>query len=240
MTCAQPSTRTPRIGLTTYQEQASWRGWDRSASLVPRDFLDPLLAAGALPVLLPPAGGAAAAADLVGWLDGLLLVGGPDVEPARYGRAREADTGDAETARDEWELALLRAAIEVDLPIFGVCRGMQLLNVARGGTLKQEIGEPVHQPAPNSFGRVEVSLAADRLPGSVLGALTTVACYHHQAVDRLGEGVDVTGWSEHGTVESLQLTGSTFALGVQWHPEVDSADARLFKSFVDAAGRFRC
>ncbi|MEA2136977.1 MAG: putative glutamine amidotransferase [Solirubrobacteraceae bacterium] len=228
--------RSPRIGVTTYQEDASWRGWSRRASLVPRDFLDPLAAAGALPLLLPPDGGAAEAADLAGWLDGLMLVGGPDVDPACYGDAPQPGTGGVQPDRDAWELALLRAALAAGIAILGVCRGMQLLNVVQGGTLCQDIGDPAHQPAGSVFGEVEVALAGERLPGSLLGPATSVACYHHQAVDVLGADVVATGWSAGGVVESLQLDRPEFVVGIQWHPEVGS-DARLFEAFVRAAGR---
>jgi putative glutamine amidotransferase len=228
-----------RIGVTTYQEDASWRGWHRRASLVPRDFLDPLAGAGALPVLLPPDGGPAEAADLAAWLDGLLLVGGPDIGPANYGAPSGPHTAGVRPERDAWELALLRAALDVDIPVLGVCRGMQLLNVVRGGTLCQDIAAPAHRPDGSRFGSVEVKLDADRLPGALLGEAVTVACYHHQAVDVLGANVVATGWSADGTVEALQLAGRAFALGVQWHPEV-GAGRRLFEGFVRAAGRRRC
>jgi putative glutamine amidotransferase len=231
--------RAPRIGVTTYQEDASWRGWHRRASLVPRDFLDPLADAGALPLLLPPDGGEAEAADLAGWLDGLLVVGGPDVDPAYYGMAREPSTTGVQTRRDAWELHLLRAALDAGIAILGICRGMQLLNVVQGGTLCQDIGEPAHQPHGSCFGQIEVALAGARLPGSLLGSATTVDCYHHQGVEVLGTDVVATGWSADGTIESLELAERDFALGIQWHPEV-GADRRLFSAFVRAAGRRAC
>ena len=233
--------RTPRIGVTTYQEDASWRGWHRRASLTPRDFLDPLVSAGALPLLLPPDGGPAEAADLAGLLDGLLLVGGPDLDPARYGRPREADTTGVQPERDDWELALLAAALDADLPVLGVCRGMQVLNVVRGGTLRQDLADPGHQPAGSTFGVTEVRMAGDLLPGTLLGQAATVACYHHQGVDRLGDGLVATGWSEDGTVESVQLPDRAFAVGIQWHPEVrPEFRSRLFAALVAAARRRAC
>lgn len=231
--------RAPRIGVTTYQEDASWRGWHRRASLVPRDFLDPLAAGGAVPLLLPPDGDAAAAAELMDWLDGLLLVGGPDVDPDRYGAPRQAGTSGVQPARDAWELALLHAALAADRAVLGVCRGMQLLNVALGGTLRQDLGDPSHQPAGSRFGSVRVSFAADALPGTAVGATMTVPCYHHQAVDTPGAGLVVTGRSEDGTVESLQLPDRRFVVGVQWHPEVHP-DRPLFAELVRAAGSVRC
>ncbi|PRY38862.1 gamma-glutamyl-gamma-aminobutyrate hydrolase family protein [Umezawaea tangerina] len=234
------TSRAPRIGVTTYQENASWRGWHRSASLVPRDFLSPLADAGALPLMLPPDGGPAEAADLAAWLDGLLLVGGPDVDPARYGARREEHTGGAERKRDEWELALLAAALDAGIPVLGVCRGMQLLNVVRGGTLRQDIGKTDHQPEGSRFGSVVVTMVEDLMPGALIGPSTTVSCYHHQAVDVLGAGLVATGRSADGTVESLQLTDRDFVVGVQWHPEV-GGDQSLFKAFATAAaGRVPC
>ncbi len=227
--------RAPRIGVTTYTEDASWRGWHRRASLVPRDYLEPLAGTGALPVLLPPDGGAAEAADLMRWLDALLLTGGPDVEPARYGRPPEPATCDVQPERDHWELALLRAALGARRPVLAVCRGMQVLNVARGGTLRQDIADRAHQPDGCRFGHVPVELAAGQLPGALLGPATTTACYHHQAIDQLGAGLTATGWSADGTIESIQLDGHEFVVGVQWHPEA-LADGRLFKALVNAAG----
>ena len=233
--------RAPRIGVTTYQEDASWRGWHRRASLTPRDFLDPLAAAGALPLLLPPDGGPAEAVDLAGLLDGLLLVGGPDLDPARYGRPRQPGTTGVQSDRDAWELALVGAALDADLPVLGVCRGMQVLNVALGGTLRQDLADPDHQPAGSRFGTTEVRMAADLLPGALLGPAATVACYHHQAVDRLGVGLAATGWSADGTVESLQAPDRAFAVGIQWHPEVRPAvRAPVFAALVAAARRRAC
>lgn len=238
MSAPVPVSRAPRIGVTTYQEDASWRGWNRRASLVPRDFLDPIAAAGGLPILLPPDGDRAAARDLVAWLDGLLLVGGPDVDPGRYGRERESGTGDAQGDRDSWEIALAEAALDADLAILGVCRGLQLLNVVCGGTLRQEIGRPGHQPEGSKFGSVEVTLDERLMPGALMGAATEVSCYHHQGIERLGAGLVATGWCADGGVESVQHSTRDFVVGVQWHPEV-GGDSRLFKAFVHAAGA-RC
>lgn len=230
--------RAPRIGVTTYQEHASWRGWHRRASLVPRDFLDPIADAGGLPVLLPPDGGEAEARDLVAWLDGLLLVGGPDVDPARYGTGRAEGSGEPEHRRDAWEIALTRAALDAEVAVLGVCRGMQLLNVVCGGTLRQDIGRAEHQPEGSRFGSVPVELDPERWPGCVLGGSTEVRCYHHQGVERLGAGLTATGWCLDGGVESLSHEGHEFVLGVQWHPEAGE-DSGLFKAFVHAAG-VRC
>ncbi|MGH3861642.1 MAG: gamma-glutamyl-gamma-aminobutyrate hydrolase family protein [Actinokineospora sp.] len=229
--------RAPRIGVTTYQEDASWRGWKRRASLVPRDFLDRIAASGGLPVLLPPDGGPTEAQDLIAWLDGLLLVGGPDIEPSHYGQGAEPATSGVQGDRDAWELALTHAAIDAGLAVLGVCRGMQLLNVVRGGTLRQDIGKPEHQPDGSRFGAVDVALDAERLPGALLGTGVEVSCYHHQGVGQLGDGVIATGWCKDGGVESIQLGDREFVVGVQWHPEV--GDPQLFKAFVHAAGA-RC
>ncbi len=217
-----------RIGITTYQEDASWRGWSRRACLVPVDFVEPVARAGGLPILLPPYGDALAAAEVAAWIDGLLLVGGPDI-------------GD-ETRRDAWESALLNEALGADLPVLGVCRGMQLMNVVRGGDLIEDLRRDnellVHQPAGNTFAANDIKLEAGQLPGKVIGDRVQSACYHHQAVATLGASVVPTGWSADGTVEALELIDRHFAVGVQWHPEV-GPDSQLFDALVHAALGYR-
>jgi putative glutamine amidotransferase len=230
---------TPLIGITTYQELATWRGWTRHASLVPRDFLDGVAAGGGVPLLLPPYGSADDAAAVMASLHGLLLVGGADVDPSRYGAAPDERIGATQPERDEWELALLDAALATDKAVFGVCRGMQLLNIARGGSLRQHlpslVGHDGHQPAEPVFGMTEMKCDPAYLPGSVMGESAQVPCYHHQSVDALGTGVVATAWSDDGTIEAIVVEDRAFAVGVEWHPEVH-ADRPLFREFVAAAG----
>lgn len=232
----------PTVGITTYQEDASWRGWHRHASLVPTDFVAAVTAAGGVPVLLPPSGAGPEAEAVMAGLDGLLLVGGADIDPALYGAEPGPWTGVPAPERDVWESALLRLAVESDRAVLGVCRGMQLMNVLYGGTLlahlPERVGNDDHQPAEAAFASTRVTLRPDALPGSLLGAAYDLPCFHHQAVDTLGAGVVATGWSPDGVVETLTLAGPSFALGMQGHPEVGPCRP-VFEAFVAAAAAHR-
>ncbi|MFD5465105.1 gamma-glutamyl-gamma-aminobutyrate hydrolase family protein [Kitasatospora sp. NPDC127059] len=225
--------RRPLIGISSYQDDAAWSVWNQRASLVPQTYVDAVVRAGGTPVLLPPQPGAAG--HLLDALDGLVLAGGPDVDPARYAAAPHPRTGPPHHARDDWESRLLGAALARDLPLLGVCRGMQLLNVELGGTLLQHLPDDSHQTAPARYVRHRVALADGSRLAAVLGPATEVSCYHHQAVDRIGTGLRATAHSADGTVEALELAGHRFALGVQWHPETDPDDLRLFHTLVTAA-----
>jgi putative glutamine amidotransferase len=232
----------PIIGISTYEELATWRGWHRRASLVPTDFVGGLAEAGAIPVLLPPYGGAAEAARVLAAIDGVLLVGGADIDPALYGAQAGPHLGTLAPERDRWEAALVRVALSADKPVLGVCRGMQMLNVVRGGTLSQhlpaDVGTDDHQPAEPRFATNNIRLRTDALPGSVLGPTYLIACFHHQAIASLGAGLVATGWSADGTIETIADPQRRFVVGVQGHPEVDP-DRRLFAEFVAAAGQRR-
>ncbi|MGH9113931.1 MAG: gamma-glutamyl-gamma-aminobutyrate hydrolase family protein [Acidimicrobiales bacterium] len=235
----------PRIGLTTYVERARWGVWDERAALLPANYVELVATAGGLPILLPPAVTGdldAAAAVGVAGIDGLVLTGGADVDPGRYGAAAAAETDAPRADRDGWELALLRAALAVDRPVLAVCRGAQLLNVAQGGTLHQHlpdvVGEQTHQPVPGTFGRVRVRVDRGSLLAAIVGEAPEVRCHHHQAIDRLGDGVAVCARAADGTIEGVELAGPRFALGVQWHPEA-AGDERLFAALVEAAASVR-
>ncbi|MFD9592632.1 gamma-glutamyl-gamma-aminobutyrate hydrolase family protein [Kitasatospora sp. NPDC059973] len=228
-----PDRRRPLIGITSYQDEAAWSVWRQRASLVPQTYVDSVAAAGGTPVLLPPQPGDAG--PLLDALDGLVLAGGPDIDPARYAAEADPRTGPSHQARDDWELTLLRGALDRDLPVLGVCRGMQLLNVALGGTLRQHLPERSHQIVPAEFVRRRVAVEAGSRLAAVLGPAAEVSCYHHQATDRTGSGLRVTARAEDGTVEALELPGHRFALGVQWHPETDPDDPRLFRALVEAS-----
>ncbi|WP_335938751.1 gamma-glutamyl-gamma-aminobutyrate hydrolase family protein [Streptomyces sp. PTD5-9] len=237
-----PAIDKPTVGITTYQEDASWRGWHRHASLVPTDFVAAVTAAGGVPVLLPPSGAEPEAATVMAGLDGLLLVGGADVDPALYRAAPGPHAGTPAPERDVWEIALLRLALEDDRAVLGVCRGMQLMNVLRGGTLLPHlpdlIGNDDHMPDKPVFAPNRITLRTDALPGSLLGAESDLPCFHHQAVDALGLGVVATGWSADDVVETISLTGHRFAVGIQGHPEVGPSRP-LFEGFVAAAAAHR-
>ncbi|MFI6845103.1 gamma-glutamyl-gamma-aminobutyrate hydrolase family protein [Kitasatospora sp. NBC_00085] len=225
--------RRPLIGITSYQDEAAWSVWRQRASLVPQTYVDAVAVAGGTPVLLPPQPGGVG--HLLDALDGLVLSGGPDIDPARYAAAADPRTGPPHHARDDWELELLRGALVRDLPLLGVCRGMQLLNVALGGTLRQHLPERSHQIVPAEFVRHQVGVHDGSRLATVLGPAAEVSCYHHQAADRIGAGLRATAWAADGTVEALELPGHRFALGVQWHPETDPDDHRLFHALVDAS-----
>ncbi|WP_367128981.1 gamma-glutamyl-gamma-aminobutyrate hydrolase family protein [Saccharothrix sp. HUAS TT1] len=221
----------PLIGVSTYLERVRFGVWDVEAAVLHRDYLDSVVRAGGNPVLLPPLG--TWDADGVAFLDGLVLAGGADVDPALYGRPRDPRTGPARPERDLAELALARAALELDLPLLAVCRGMQVLNVALGGTLVQHVDG--HNPAPGVYGHTGIAVAPGSALAGIVGLATTVYCHHHQALDVLGDGLRVVAGAPDGTPEAVELPGARFALGVQSHPEADNEDDRLFAALVGAS-----
>jgi putative glutamine amidotransferase len=249
--------RPPTVGLTTYVEQARWGPWDTPVALLTRTYLDAVARAGAVPVLLPPVvpGGDvdAAAGVAVDGLDGLIVSGGGDVDPARYGATPHSETAELRRERDAWELAVLRAATGARTPLLAICRGAQLLNVAAGGTLHQHVPDVVrntdHRPAPGTFGRVRVDVVPGTRLAGIVGAALDVPCAHHQAIDRVGAGLRVSARAPDGTVEAVEPVGpdtdsdgprnggdgDPFVLGIQWHPEEDGEDLRLFSALVAAA-----
>lgn len=231
----------PRIGLTTYVERAQWGAWDQRAALLPTSYVEVVARVGGLPVLLPPIvpddiEGAALAAAAA--LDGLVLTGGSDVDPDQYGAEPHSQTDRPRLGRDAWELALLRAALAVDQPVLAVCRGAQLLNVALGGTLHQHLpdvtGDASHRPEVGTFGQVRMTVDPASRLARIVGEAPEGQCHHHQAIDRLGDGLAVCARAADGTIEGVEVVGARFAIGVQWHPE-EAGDERLFAALVDAA-----
>lgn len=234
----------PRIGLTTYREQAAWGVWNERADLLPATYSDEIDAAGGVALLLPPSPGdmdRAAAAVLDG-LHGVVLAGGADVDPLRYDAERHERTGPARPDRDSWEITLALAAMERGLPLLAICRGMQVLNVALGGDLEQHlpdvVGHDDHCPVVGEHGRHDVRLAAGSRLSGALGETAKVPTYHHQSVRTLGAGLVATGWADDGTVEAVECAGSAFLVGVQWHPEVEDGGP-LFAAFVAACEQYR-
>lgn len=227
----------PRVGLPTYVERAAWGVWDRPAALLPQSYVAAVAGAGGLPVLLPPVDPAAAGRALDG-LDALVLTGGADVDPGSYRADRDPATQPPRPDRDEWEAALALGALDRDLPVLAICRGAQVLNVALGGTLDQHlpdiVGHEAHLPEPGVLGAVTVRLAPGTPVSEILGAEVKVPCYHHQAIRRLGRGVEAVGWADDGTIEATVVSGRRFAVAVQWHPE-DGDDPRLFRALIAAA-----
>jgi gamma-glutamyl-gamma-aminobutyrate hydrolase PuuD len=230
----------PVVGLTAYGEQAAYGVWHQETVLLPRTYSDMVIAAGGVPVLLPPVPEAAAAVDR---LDAVVLSGGPDVAAARYGAEPHPCAGAPRPERDAAEAAVLRRALGRGIPVLGVCRGAQLLNVELGGTLVQHVPDVVghagHNPSPGVFGTVSVSLDPGSRVGAAVGPTASVLCHHHQALDRVAPGLVVTGRAADGSIEAVELSGHPFVVGVQWHPEQDGADMRLMAALVTAAQRSR-
>jgi putative glutamine amidotransferase len=228
----------PVIGLTTYREEASWGVWSQRADLLHDEYADSVVAAGGAPVLLPPATAEPGhALAVVARLDGLIISGGADVDPARYDEAPHERTGGCRPGRDAWEAALLAAADVAQLPVLGVCRGMQLMAAAAGGSLDQHtpdlVGHDGHSPAPGRFGSTEVAVTPGSTVASLVGTTVTVPCHHHQSV-REHPGFEVVARAADGTVEAMEAPGRRFCVGVQWHPE-KSVELALFHGLVEAA-----
>jgi putative glutamine amidotransferase len=234
----------PTIGITVYHQHANWRGWSEDSALLPWRYVNSIRAAGGRPVLLPPGGDAAEADATVAVLDGVVIAGGGDIDPATYGVARHPRTGVSTPDRDAWELAIADVAIRTDVPLLGICRGMQVLNVACGGTLHQHIpdlvGHEAHSGSEEGYGMHQVRVISGTTVQSILpgGEYFEVRTHHHQAIDRLGDGLITVGWADDGIIEAVEAaTPGGFLLGVQWHPE-QGDDVRLFTALVAAAEVF--
>ena len=228
----------PVIGLSSYREQARWGAWDQSADLLPTVYARAIEAVGGVPVILPPTTPyAEAATAAVARLDGLVISGGADVAPARYGQEPHERTTRWRDDRDGWELALLDAADELQLPLLGVCRGMQVMAVHAGGALDQHVpdlvGHDRHNPGPDAFGETSVKVAPESRLASMVQPALTVHCHHHQSV-REHPGFEPVAWAEDGLLEAMEAPGERLSIAVQWHPEM-AADVGLFRALVDAA-----
>jgi putative glutamine amidotransferase len=226
------------VGVTTYREQARWGVWDTRADVLHAQYADAVVAAGGVPVLLPPASASEdVAAAVVSRIDALVVSGGADVDPARYGEEPHPSTAAWREDRDAWETALLHAADDAGLPTLGVCRGMQLMAVAAGGSLAQHtpdlVGHDGHSPGADAFGTTEVTTEEDSLLRSLVGPRVEVGCHHHQTV-ATHPGFEATAWAADGSLEAMERPGPRFCLAVQWHPEVRD-DASLFAGLVAAA-----
>ena len=237
---------TPVIGITTYEDQASWRGWSARAAMLPYVYVDAVRRSGARAILLPPGGDDEEASDTVAGLDGLVVSGGPDIDPVRYGASRHPRTQAPTTLRDAWDLSVTGHALRLGVPLLAICRGMQVLNVCRGGTLHQHLpditdGSIEHRQRdsgthPTHAARIE---RGSRV-GEVLGLTDTrVNSFHHQGMNELGEGLRAVAWAPDGVIEAIEARSARYVVGVQWHAEglvdLDGGHARLFPSFVAAA-----
>ncbi|MGN9838612.1 gamma-glutamyl-gamma-aminobutyrate hydrolase family protein [Nonomuraea sp. H19] len=226
----------PVIGITSYVEPAKFTVWtDMTVALLPYMYVEQVVRAGGQPVVLPPAGDPA---QVVSRLDGLILAGGGDIDPARYGTTPEEKTSYIRKFRDEAEFAVISAALDAELPFLGICRGLQVLNVTLGGTLHQHlpdvVGHTGHSPAPGRFGPLPITPAPGTRLAKALGTEpVTVPHYHHQAIDRLAPGLTVTATAEDGTIEAVELDSGPFTVAVQWHPEA-ADDCATFEALVAA------
>jgi putative glutamine amidotransferase len=233
----------PVIGICAVRERARWAFWDQDAHLVADSYVAPVQRADGVALLLPV--DARAPVELLDRVDALMLIGGADLDPASYGASRDPATESTYPERDQFELAMVRAAIERDMPVLAICRGLQILNVAFGGTLEQNLvagdGSHPHRKVVGTFDGNEhtVTLAPGSLAAGAVGEHAHIArCHHHQAVLDLGEGLVVTGRADSdGVTEAIELADGSWVVGVQWHPEADDR-SRLFGALVEAAREY--
>jgi putative glutamine amidotransferase len=230
----------PNIGVTAATERVSYGVWKEIPAIIsPARYLKAVQRAGGRPVLLPPdPEDEEDPGEVLDLLDALVVTGGAgDLDPALYGDERHPETGPVQEERDAYELALVRGALEREMPILGICRGMQILNVAYGGTIEQHLpevlGHEEHRHTPGTFADHEVRLVPDSLAARAAGSESTPAkSHHHQGIKEVGEGLQVTGWAvEDDAVEALEDPSCPFVLGVLWHPEEDE-NSQLIKALV--------
>jgi putative glutamine amidotransferase len=237
------SSTPPVIGICAVKERARWAFWDQTAHLAADTYVSAVQDTGALAVLLPV--DRRDPEKLLDRIDGLMVIGGADLDPAVYGQKRSEATENTYRDRDEFELALTRGAIDRGLPFLGICRGMQLLNVALGGTINQNLvavdGTNPHRRIVGTFVGTEHDIDLD--PGSLVARATgeeihEARCHHHQAIDRLGTGLVVTARARDGVPEAIEVGGDDdWVLGVQWHPEAGDK-LQLFEAFTEAAAQW--
>jgi putative glutamine amidotransferase len=231
------------VGLTTYLQQVQTGVWDVRASYLPAIYFEGVSLAGGISVLLPPQTVDPDIAEhVLDRLDGLIITGGRDVDPAGYGQPPHPATDepvDDNRLRDAWEFGLLKGAIRRGMPVLGVCRGAQVVNVALGGTLHQHLpdvlGHTRHQKGNAVFATSSVRTVPGTRLAAVIGESSDAQCYHHQAIDRLGDGLIVSAQDTDGVIEAVEIPGENFVLAVQWHPEERLDDLRLFAAVVEAA-----
>jgi putative glutamine amidotransferase len=231
--------RRPVIGITTYLVPAAWGAWDMEATLVPADYVRAVSAAGGAPVLVPPGTSLPETLDLV---DGLVFSGGSDLDPSLYSADAHPETSGVIRERDEFELDLMRAALERDVPMLAICRGSQVLNVALGGDLEQHVpdrvGTELHREVPGVFSEHDVAVVGGTRLASILGDRHDVKSHHHQGFGSLGSGLREAARAPDGTLEALEDPSRRFTLGVLWHPEAGE-DRALFEALVAEAAAYR-
>jgi putative glutamine amidotransferase len=229
----------PRIGISSYVENARWGHWSQLAALVPYAYVRAVESAGGRAFLLPPSSDGVQ--ETLDAMDGLVLSGGGDVDPTLYGDDLHPATGGIRPERDVAEVTLLEAALACDMPVLAVCRGSQLLNVVRGGDLVQHlpevVGDEKHKEIPGEFAEHEVTLDSGSRVGSLLGNRAPVKSHHHQGFGSIGAELREVGWAEDGTIEALEDPAKRFTVGVLWHPE-EGDDHALFRALVEEAERY--
>jgi putative glutamine amidotransferase len=230
----------PLIGITTYLTPARWSYWDLEAALIPSDYVNAVDRAGGRPLLVPPT--LEGVEETLDALDGIVLTGGSDLDPALYHEEAHPETFGVHRLRDDAELALLHGAMERDMPLLGICRGIQVINVGMGGSLIQHVPEVVGHEGhkndpPGQFLQHEVEVLPDTRLAGVLGARARVMSHHHQGLKTLGEGLREAARAEDGLVEAVEAPDKRFAVGVLWHPEAGE-DFALFEAFVAEARRY--
>jgi putative glutamine amidotransferase len=230
----------PIIGITTYLTPARFGAWEEESALIPAAYVRAIEAAGGRPLLVPPSDDAID--ETLDRLDGLIFSGGSDLDPELYGQEAHAETNGIVPERDRAEIALLKAALERDMPVLAVCRGSQVLNIALGGDLVQHlpevVGDEKHKHTPGEFADHDVDLAPGTRVQQILGDHAPVKSHHHQGFGQLGEGLREAGRAEDGTIEALEDPSRRFALGVLWHPEAGE-DFALFEALVGEAASYR-
>jgi gamma-glutamyl-gamma-aminobutyrate hydrolase PuuD len=230
----------PVVGITAYAQEARWGVWHVPAALVPLAYVQAVESAGGRAVLVPPS--EEGIDETLDALDAVIFSGGADVDPELYGAEPHPETDVPHSHRDAGEFALLHAALERDMPTLAICRGFQLLNVARGGDLIQhlpeEVGHDVHKQVPGEFTHHPVEVKPGTRLATIVGEEPRVTSHHHQAVGRLGDGLVECAWADDGTLEALEDPTRRFVVGVQWHPEAGE-DRALFEALVEEARRYR-
>ena len=228
----------PVVGITTYLTRASWGAWDLDAALVPADYVRSVSDAGGAPLLVPPGADVDVTLDVV---DGLVFSGGSDLDPELYGEEPHPETVGVIRERDDFELELMRAALDRDVPMLAICRGSQVLNVALGGGLEQHvpdrIGAHTHKETPGVFADHDVEVLAETRLASILGVRHDVKSHHHQSFGELGAGLRLSARAADGTPEAVEDPARRFTLGVLWHPEAGE-DLALFEALVAEAAEY--
>jgi gamma-glutamyl-gamma-aminobutyrate hydrolase PuuD len=229
----------PVVGITTYLTPAAWGAWQLDAALVPADYVRGVLRAGGAPLLVPPG---APVEETLAVVDGLVFSGGSDLDPELYDAQAHPETNGIIRERDDFELALMRAALDRDVPVLAICRGSQVLNVARGGDLEQHVpdrvGTELHREVLGVFSDHDVSVLAGTRLGSILGERHDVKSHHHQGFGALGARLVESARAPDGTLEAVEDPTRRFAVGVLWHPEAGE-DLALFEALVAEATAFR-